>query len=143
MPTRACAWLISVPLSWTRSGFPGIVVAEPPEMPFGVAAAIAFAAVILGFELVDDHGSRRFRASVVRVGIGDDHAATLRFPSADLVGLCDAAAPRACVIDGAQHDHTVAERELRVMDDGAVGVDRVTLEAEGAAQPVDGGRRVA
>ena len=122
---------------------PRIVRAEPPQVAFRIAAAIAFAAVFLFFERIDDVGAGGFRPREVRVGIGHDDRATLRFASADVARLHDALAPRAAVVRRAEHDHAVAERQLRMMNDGPVGIHRLFLETECLAQPIDGLQRVA
>jgi hypothetical protein len=51
----------------------------------------------------------------------------------------------AAVVDGAEHDHSVAEGELGVHQGFVVGaeVDGLLLESEGADEPVDGGEGVA
>ena len=61
------------------------------------------------------------------------------------LGLDDELADFAAVVDGAEHDHAVAEGELGVHDGGVVGaeVDGLLFEAEGADEPVDGGEGVA
>ena len=82
-------------------------------------------------------------ARMVRIDIGHDHAARLRFAQADLVGLRDQPAPVTAVVHRAAHDHAAAERQLRVVHDGAVGVDGMLDETEGVAEPVDHARRVA
>ena len=63
---------------------------------------------------------------------------------ADLVGLSHVFAGGGAVIDGAEHNHALAEGELGV-GDGVVGthVDGLLLEAEGAGEPVDGGDGIA
>src|SRR5690348_8450047 len=99
-------------------------------MPFEIAAAVPRAAVILVLELVDDLRTGRLRTRIVRVAVGDDHARTLRLASADFARLRDALAPRAAVRGRAEHDHAVAEHELRVLHDAlVVGVDGLLLEA--------------
>src|SRR5689334_20347514 len=112
-------------------------------MRFDIPTAMPRTAVILVLEIVDDLGARGLRACVVRVAIGDDHARTLRLAPADLARLRDALAPGAAVRGRAEHDHAVAERELRMLHDAlVVGVDGLLLEAERVAEPVDRFERV-
>ena len=61
------------------------------------------------------------------------------------VGLGHEFAEFAGVVDGAEHDHAVAEGEFGVHDGLVVGAeeDGLFFEAEGAGEPVDGGERVA
>ena len=79
------------------------------------------------------------------VGVGDDEVDAFGVAEADLVGLDHEFAVFAAVVDGAEHDHAVAEGELGVHDGGVVGaeVDGLLFEAEGSDEPVDGGEGVA
>ncbi len=90
-------------------------------------------------------GAGGFGGGVDGVGVGDDEADAFGLAEADLVGLDHELAGFAAVVDGAEHDHAVAEGELGVHDGGVVGaeVDGLLFEAEGADEPVDGGEGVA
>src|SRR5690606_20353002 len=116
---------------------PRVVAAEPPQVALDVAAGIAASAVVLVGDVHDDGRTGGPGPRVVRVGIGDDHARTLGVAHADLVGLRDLPAPLAGVVGRAEHDHAVAEDQLRVVHGVAVGVHGLLLAAEGAAQPAD------
>ena len=90
---------------------------------------------------MDDLRSGRDGARVMRVDVGHDDVGALRADAADLRAASSGAA-ELVVARAADHDHAVPERQLRVRD-GAVlaGDHEVALEAEGAAQPLDGGGR--
>src|SRR5690606_726885 len=119
------------------------VAPEPPQVAFRVAARVAAAAVTLVGDVLDDGCARGGRPRVVGVDVTHDHAGALRFAQAGFLRLHDLAAPFAVVAGRAEHDHAVAEGELGMVHGIAIGVDGVPVEAEGAAQPVDRGGRVA
>src|SRR6185312_5169464 len=122
-----------IPLSLSP---PRIVAAERPQVAFRVAAAVAGAAVVLLLAVVHDQRAGGLGLFVVGPAVGDDHIGALGFAAADLVGLGDAPAERV-VAHAAQHQHAVAVHELGVRHAaGIVVVNRMFLEAEGAAQPV-------
>ena len=124
---------------------PGVVGADAPEMTFEVAAGEGAAAVVHVADVEDHLGAGGFGGGVDCVGVGDDEVDAFGFAEADLVGLDHEFAVFAAVVDGAEHDHAVAEGELGVHDGGVVGaeVDGLLFEAEGADEPVDGGEGVA
>src|SRR6185437_6718227 len=122
---------------------PRIVTAEIPQMALRIAAAVAGAAVVLFRIFVDDHRAGGQGLFVMRLAVRHDHAGTLRFAAADLVGLRDMFS-EIVVAYAAQHDHAVAVDQLRVLDFVAiVFVDGVPGEAERLAQPLDRRMRVA
>src|SRR5271170_6757220 len=126
-------------------GSPGVVGTDAPEVAFEVAAGEGAAAVVHVADVEDHLGSGGSGGGVDGVGVGDDEVDAFGFAEADLVGLDHQFAGFAAIVDGAEHDHAVAEVELGVHDGGVVGaeVDGLLLEAEGADEPVDGGERVA
>ena len=131
---------------WLRLGsVPGIVGADAPEVAFEVAAGEAAAAVVHVADVEDHLGSGGFGGGMNGVGIVDYEVDAFGFAEADLVGLDCEFAGLAAVVDGAEHDHAVAEGELGVHDGFVVGaeVDGLLLEAEGGDEPVDGSEGVA
>jgi hypothetical protein len=114
-------------------------------MAFEVAAGEGAAAVVHVADVQDHLGAGGFGGGVDGVGIGDDEVAAFGLAEADFVGLDHEFAELAAIVDGAEHDHAVAEGELGVHDGGVVGaeVDGLLFEAEGADEPVDSGERVA
>jgi hypothetical protein len=124
-------------------GLPGIVGAEVPEVAFEVSAGEAFAAIAFVGEVVDDGGSGSFGGGVDGVaggGVFDDEVRGLGLAEVDFGGLGHGEFGGGAVVDGAEHDHAVAEGEFGV-GDGVVGasVDGVLLESEGGAEPLDCG----
>ncbi len=79
------------------------------------------------------------------VSVGDDEVGALGLAEADFIGLDHEFVGFAAVVDGAEHDHAVAEGELGVLDGFVVGgeVDGLLFKAEGGDEPVDGGEGVA
>src|SRR5690606_40180678 len=138
MPLTACGGSASNRPS--VMALPRVVAAEPPQVALDVAAGVAATAVVLVGDVHDDGGAGGLRPRVMCVGVGNDHAGALGLAHADLFGLGDLPAPFAGVVGRAEHDHAVAEDQLRVVHDVAIGVHGLLLEAEGAAQPLD--RRV-
>jgi hypothetical protein len=124
---------------------PRVVGADAPEVAFEVAAGEGAAAVVHVADVEDHFGSGGFGGSVDGIGIGDDEVDALGFAEADLVGLDHEIGGFAAVVDGAEHDHAVAEGELGVHDGGLVEaeVDGLLFETEGLDEPVDGSERVA
>jgi len=122
---------------------PGVVGAEIPDVAFEVAAGVTTAAVAFVVDIKNDLGAGGFGASVMRVAIGDDDVAALRFCAADFIGLLHQFA-EFVVLDGSEHDHAAAEIELGV-GDGVVlaGDDEMFFESERVAEPVYCGRGVA
>jgi hypothetical protein len=111
---------------------------------FEVAAGEGAAAVVHVSDVEDHLGAGGLGGGVDGVGIGDDEVDALGFAEADLVGLDHELAGFAAVVDGAEHDHSVAEGELGVHDGGVVGaeIDGLLFEAEGTDEPVDGSEGV-
>ena len=107
--------------------------------PFQIAAAEATAAVRFVLDVHDERGAVRFGAGVDGVGVVDDQVDAVGFVSAELVGLF----AEGVFAGGAEHQHPAAKGQFGVHD-GVVlsGMDGVFFEAEDAAEPVDGGRRV-
>jgi hypothetical protein len=126
-------------------GGPGVVGADAPEMAFEVAASEGAAAVVHVADVEDHLSTGGFGGGVDGVGVADDEVDAFGFAEADLVGLDHEFAGLAAIVDGAKHDHAVAEGELGVHDRGVVRaeVDGLLFETEGADKPVDGGERVA
>jgi len=124
---------------------PGIVGADAPEVAFEVAAGEGAAAIVHVADVEDHLGAGAFGGGVDGVGVVHDEVDAFGLAEADLVGLGHELAELATVVDGAEHDHTVAEGELGVHHGGVVGaeVDGLLFEAEGADEPVDGGKGVA
>ena len=121
---------------------PGIVAAERPQMPLGIAAGVVAAAIGLVDDIDHDLGPCRLGAGVMRVDFGrhDIDRAAL---AADFVRLAHQPAELG-FLHRAQHDHAAPERELRMVDRAALAWhDQVTLEPESAAQKFDRRRRVA
>ncbi len=114
-------------------------------MSFEVAAGEGAAAVVHVADVENHLGTGGFGGRVNGIGVGDDEVDALGFAEADLVGLDHEFAGFAAVIDGAEHDHAVAEGKLGVHDGFVVGteVDGLLFEAEGGDEPVDGGEGVA
>ena len=128
-----------------HSALPRVVGADVPEVAFEVAAGEGAAAVVHVAMSSDDGRAGGFGGGVDGIGVGDDEVEAFGLAQIDLVGLNDVLAVFAAVIDGAEHDHAVAEGELGVGDGVVVGsdVDGIFLEAEGADEPVDGGEGIA
>jgi len=115
-------------------------------VPFGIAAGEGLPAVVHLGELPDHHRSGGLRRLVDGGAVGDDQVRRLRLAQPDLIRLHDRQSLgfRSRGPHRAQHDHPVAEAELGVSDGAiGVGVDCLLLEAEGTAQPLDGGGAVA
>ena len=123
---------------------PGVVGSDVPEVAFEVAACEGSSAVVHVADVEDHLCSGCFSGGVDGVGVVDDKVETVGFAHANLVGLDRELAVFAAVVDGAKHDHAIAEGELG-MPDGVIGthVDGVLGEAEGADEPVDGGESIA
>ncbi|KAG0923443.1 hypothetical protein G6F32_014273 [Rhizopus arrhizus] len=122
---------------------PRVVAAEPPQVAFRVGAGVAAAAIVLVGDV--DHAAcpGGLGAGVMRIGIGDDHARALGLAATDLIRHGGVLRPRTLVAGRTEHDHAVAEGQLRMEHGLAIGVDGLGVEAEGALQPVDGSQRVA
>ncbi len=113
-------------------------------MALEVAAGEAAAAVVHVADVEDHLGPGGFGGGIGGVGVGDDEIDAFGFAVADLVGLHHELAVFGAVVDGAEHDHASAVGELSVGNGVVLAhVNGVFLEAEGAAQPVDGGDGVA
>jgi PadR family transcriptional regulator PadR len=128
---------------------PGVVGADVPEVAFEVAAGEGAATVVHVADVEDHLGGGGFGGGVDGVGVVDDEVDAFGLAETDLVRLNHEpavfATAGALFGNGAEHDHAVAEGELRVQDGGVVGaeVDGLFFEAEGADEPVDGGEGVA
>src|SRR6266851_6354089 len=123
---------------------PWIVGTDVPDVAFEVAAAEGAAAVVHVADVEEHGGSGGFGGGVGGVGVLDDDVRALGLAEVDLVGLGREFGGGCAVVDGAEHDHAVAEGELGVHDGVAwTHVDGLLLEAEGAGEPVDGGEGVA
>jgi hypothetical protein len=124
---------------------PWVEGADAPEVAFEVAAGEGAAAVVHVADGEDHLGVGGFGGGVDGVDVVHDEVGALGLAEADLVGLDHVVADLAAVVDGADHDHAVAEGELGVHDGGAIGAeeDGLLFEAEGGDQPVDGGEGVA
>ena len=114
-------------------------------MTFEVAAGEGAAAVVHVADVEDHLGARGFGGGVDRVCIVDDEVDSFCFAEAYLVGLDHELAVLAAVVDGAEHDHPVAEGELGVHDGLVIRaeVDGLFFEAEGGDEPVYCGEGVA
>lgn len=112
-------------------------------MPFRVAAAETATAVILVLELDDDFRAGGLRLGIKRIGAVDDHVEALGRSTADLVRLPQQ--PSIFGIDHrCHHHHAVAEGQLRVGDAHLlIAILALAFEAEGLAQPIDGGGDIA
>jgi hypothetical protein len=112
---------------------------------FEVAAGEGAAAVVHVADVEDHFGAGVFGGGVDGVGVVDDEVDAFGLAESDLVGLDHEVAGLAAVVDGTEHDHSVAEGELGVHDGFVVGVevDGLLFEAEGPDEPVDGGKGVA
>src|SRR5215469_1729880 len=119
---------------------PRIVAAEAPDVPFQVAAGVTSAAVVLVLD-VSEHGrAGSLRPRIVRVTIGNNHIRTLRLAPADVLWMLYEF-PKHTDADRRQHDHSIAERQLRVCDPAvSVRDGQMALEPEGLAQPLNCGR---
>ena len=99
-------------------------------------------AVVGGLRLHHDRRARAARPLAVRVDIVDVDAQRLRVPPPSILRALAPGAALALAV--ADRDQAAAEHELGVRDLAAVAFDlELDLEAEGLAQPVDGGVRVA
>ena len=127
-----------------RFGLPWVVSANIPKVAFEVAAGKGTTAVVHVRNIGNDGCAGGFGRYADGVRVGDDKVGALGLTQIDLVGLNDLPSVFAAVIDGAEHDHPSAQGELG-MGDGVVRshVNSIFLEAEGTAQPVDGGRGIA
>ena len=110
-------------LSGGGLGGPRVVGADAPEVAFEVAAGEGAAAVVHVADVEDHLGTGGFGGGVDGVGVVDDEVDALGFAEADLVGLDHELAGLAAIVDGAEHDHAVAEGELGVHDCGVVGAE--------------------
>jgi hypothetical protein len=109
-----------------------------PDVPFGIAAGEGLAAIVFALEFYNHLCPGSLRFGVHGVSIGDDEVGCLCLRTANFIRLFHDACRRRSVVDRADHDHAVAERELSVHDDIAgASVDRLFLEPEGSAQPID------
>jgi hypothetical protein len=135
----------AVELLFSLCGAPRVVGADAPDVAFEVAAGESAATVVHIADVEDHFGTGGFGSVVDGIGVVDDEVCAFGLAAADLVGLDHELAGLAAVVDGAQHDHAIAEGELGVLDGFVVGGDEYCLffEAEGAAEPVDGGECVA
>ena len=126
-------------------GSPWVIGADAPEVAFEVAAGEAATTVVHVADVEDHLGACGLCGGVDGVGVVDDEVDAFGLAEADLVGLDHELAGFAAVVDGAEHNHPVAEGELGVHDGGVVGaeVDGLFFEAEGPDEPVDGGESVA
>ena len=114
-------------------------------MTFGVATGEGSAAVVHVADVEDHGGAGGFGGGVDGVCIGDNEVDAVSVAEVDLVGVGHELAELAAVVDGAEHDHAVAEGDLGVHDRFVVGaeVDGLLFEAEGSGEPVDGGEGIA
>ena len=89
-------------------GGPGIVGAEVPNVPFGIAARIVPAPVVLVLDFNHDLRARRDSSCVVFVGVVDDDVRALRYGATQgarrLLKIVELARAR-----GAEHYHSVPE----------------------------------
>lgn len=113
-------------------------------MVFEIAAGEGAATVVHVADVEDHLGSGGLGGGVDGVGVVDDEVGAFGLAEADLVWLGHELAEVAAIVDGAEHNHAVAEGELGV-GDGVVGaeMDGVFFEAEGADEPIDGCEGVA
>src|SRR4029077_495914 len=129
-----------------RSGLglsPRVVSPEAPQMALGIATGIKTTAVVLIFDFHDDLGTGRFGARIMRVGVLDDDIGALGPDAAGFPRRFDPLA-EFVLARRAQHDHAIAESELRMRDCSVLaGNDEVLFEPEGLAQPFDRGIRIA
>src|SRR5439155_7665692 len=103
-----------------------------PDVALGVAGRVVAPTVVLVLGLAEDVGARRLRPRAVRVDVLDDDVDRRLTRVVGAVG-----APRA------QHDPAPGCPQLGVLDlSRVVLVYGVALEAEGAAEELDGGLRV-
>jgi hypothetical protein len=125
--------------------FPRVVCTDAPEVAFEVATGEGAASVVHVADVEDHLGAGGFGGGVDCVGVVDDKVDAFGLAEADFVGLDHELAVVRAVVDGAEHDHAVAEGELGVHDGGVVGaeVDGLLFEAEGSDEPVDGGEGIA
>src|SRR5271163_5320882 len=95
---------------------PGIVSTETPDVAFEVAATVSAAAVVLVLGVEEDHGACGFGARIVSVGVCNNDVSPLRVRAADFVGEPHQAAVLiiGMNLSRAEHDHGVAEGELRM-----------------------------
>ena len=126
-------------------GDPGVVCSDAPEVAFKVAAGEGAAAVVHIANIEDHLGSGGLGGGVDLVGVVDDEVDAFGLAQADLVGLDHEFAEFATVIDGTEHDHSVAEGKLGMHHGFVVRAeeDSLLFEAEGADQPIDSGEGVA
>jgi hypothetical protein len=126
-------------------GHPGIVGADAPDVSFEVAAGEAAATVVHVADVEDHLGPCGLCGGIDGVGVWDYEVGALGFAEANFVRLDHELAGFAAVVDGADHDHSVFERELCVLDGLVVGgdVDGLLSEAECGDEPVDGGEGIA
>ena len=80
-----------------------------------------------------------------RVGVGDDDIRCLSGDAAGLVGVLEHFVEIGTrIADRSEHDHPTSQSELRVGDRAiVVGIDRLFLEAEMLAEPLDRGGGIA
>ena len=112
-------------------------------MTFGIAARIAAAAVQVLPQLQNNVSARGLRPVVMGNGVRDVDVASLGLGTAHLIGLLHVEVETK-IVDRQHRDHGVAEREVRMQEAPVLVADNTMLaEAEGLAQPFDGGERVA
>src|SRR6266851_5535355 len=95
---------------------PRIVGTDVPDVAFEVAAGEGAAAVVHVADVEEHGGSGGFGGGVGGVGVVDDEVRALGLAEVDLVGLGREFGGGCAVVDGAEHDHAVAEGELGVHD---------------------------
>jgi hypothetical protein len=124
---------------------PGVVGADAPEMAFGIATGKGAAAVVHVADVENHLGTGGFGGGVDGVGVVDDEVGAPGLAEADLVWLHHVLGDPAAIVDGADHDHAVAEGQLGVHDGGVIGAeeDGLFFEAECGDEPVDRGEGVA
>src|SRR5262245_17263418 len=120
---------------------PRIIGAEGPHVALRVLGGVIAATVVLRHRLARNDGAGRLRAGEMRIHVVDDdvdahgHATGIARTHQQLTIFGRPHRP--------EHDHAVAERELRMGDGAALAfVDRLLGKAERPAQERDGCARV-
>src|SRR5262245_20390824 len=115
---------------------PGIVCTEVPDMTFGIAACVAAPAKVIILYIYNYLGAGGLGSSVVCIRIADQKIAALCLGAADLIRLLHVFGERGVAYRG-QHEHRVAEGQLRVVHDPSFAAgNEVLLEPESGAQPI-------
>src|ERR1700723_1083775 len=125
-------------------------LSDPPyvafqiEGPVAPVRPIAFA-VIVGRRLLDDTRAVRARVGAMRLGIVDEKHDGLGAGAVEGLGAAHRSLPEPLRVRAflADHDQALAIGQLAVFYPAVVALDfESDCEAEGVAQPIDGGRRV-